>query len=170
MSQEIVGVLLEELQQFIMHMTSASVDQISGRVQAKLAKLGVSGFLLSDDAVKKIKAAVAEINPDAAVPAAQIVNSAGAEKQLEELDGFFKKKPAGEGKEGKEAEDKDEAEELLDKSARDKFAKYLDKDVFPKSEYFDLFFGRIFGAVLEAVETIERTWSGIRLADDELAK
>ena len=37
--------------QFVMHMTSASIDQVSGRIEEKLALLGEDGMMLSDETV-----------------------------------------------------------------------------------------------------------------------
>lgn len=51
LSEEVVHVLLEEIMQFVMHMTSASIDQVSGRIEEKLALLGEDGLMLSDETV-----------------------------------------------------------------------------------------------------------------------
>lgn len=51
LSEEVVHVLLDEIRQFVMHMTSASIDQVSGRIEEKLALLGEDGLMLSDETV-----------------------------------------------------------------------------------------------------------------------
>lgn len=88
LSEEIVHVLLDEILQFMMHMTSASIDQISGRIQAKLEDLGQKGIDLSDEAIQKIKEALADV-PGASSSVAQLLNSLGKDSRLDDLQDFF---------------------------------------------------------------------------------
>ena len=62
--------LLDGIEQFIMHLTSASIDQISGRLEEKLKKLGIGSLSFSDETLQKIKGAVSQISPAAAEPSA----------------------------------------------------------------------------------------------------
>ena len=70
LSNEIVSVLLDGIQRFIMHLTSASIDQVSGRLEEKLKKLGVGSLSFSDEAIQQIMDVVSAISPDAASPSA----------------------------------------------------------------------------------------------------
>lgn len=51
LSEEVVHVLLEEILQFVMHMTSASIDQVSGRLEEKLLLVGEDGLVLSEETI-----------------------------------------------------------------------------------------------------------------------
>ena len=145
LSEEVVHVLLEEIMQFVMHMTSTSIDQVSGRLEEKLALLGEDGLMLSDETVQKIKDALSGV-PGASSSVAQVLNGLGKDKRLDDLDGFFKSDLPGDNKsasrdevEGKtKAEDRAEADDLrlFGKDAREKFAKYLD-ETLPKTKYFN---------------------------------
>ena len=97
LSEEVVHVLLEEIMQFVMHMTSASIDQVSGRLEEKLALLGEDGLMLSDETVQKIKDALSGIQ-GASSSVAQVLNGLGKDKRLDDLDGFFKLDLPGDNK------------------------------------------------------------------------
>ena len=97
LSEEVVHVLLEEIMQFVMHMTSASIDQVSGRIEEKLALLGEDGLMLSDETVQKIKDALSGIQ-GASSSVAQVLNGLGKDKRLDDLDGFFKLDLPGDNK------------------------------------------------------------------------
>ena len=83
--------------QFVMHMTSASIDQVSGRIEEKLALLGEDGLMLSDETVQKIKDALSGIQ-GASSSVAQVLNGLGKDKRLDDLDGFFKLDLPGDNK------------------------------------------------------------------------
>lgn len=147
LSEEVVHVLLEEIRQFVMHMTSASIDQVSGRLEEKLALLGEDGLMLSDETVQKIKDALSGI-PGASSSVAQVLNGLGKDKRLDELSDFFQMAlPSGSGANvattATKAGEKDEDAPLLSKDAREKFAKYLD-ETLPKTKYFNEFFDKTF--------------------------
>lgn len=58
MSTEIVNAIVTELEYFLIQITNCTIDQISGRIEEKLVKLGLDGFSLSDEQVEKIKDAI----------------------------------------------------------------------------------------------------------------
>lgn len=162
LSEEVVRVLLEEIMQFVMHMTSASIDQVSGRLEEKLALLGEEGFALSDETVQRVKDALSDV-PGASSPVAQILNGLGKDKCLGDLEDFFKLdlRKGGEGAGEAEAAASGEGQieggngkvgyedgdlPLVDKGSREKFAKYLD-ETLPKTKYFNQFFQRAFDGI-----------------------
>lgn len=100
LSEEVVHVLLEEIMQFVMHMTSASIDQVSGRLEEKLAALGEDGLMLSDETVQKIKGALAGL-PGASSAVAQALNGLGKSKCISQLVEFFQTELPEDGSGGK---------------------------------------------------------------------
>ena len=152
LSDEVVHTLLDEIMQFVMHMTSASIDQVSGRLEEKLALLGEEGLVLSDETVQKIKDALSDV-PGASSAVAQILNGIGKSGRLGELESFFQsdlpegeedagKAEAGGGKggageaAGAGGEPEGGSAGLPGKDAREKFAKYLN-ETLPKTKYFN---------------------------------
>lgn len=147
--------------QFVMHMTSASIDQVSGRIEEKLALLGEDGLMLSDETVQKIKDALSGI-PGASSSVAHVLNGLGKDKRLDDLDGFFKLDLPGDNKSASSDGAEDEAKvedrtesydsQLLGKDARKKFAKYLD-ETLPKTKYFNQFFQRAFDNICDFINS-----------------
>lgn len=54
-SEEIVNAISLHLEQYLADNASEVIDQVSGRIQAKLDDLGESGVSVSDEAIEKIK-------------------------------------------------------------------------------------------------------------------
>ena len=88
LSEEVVHILLDEIMNFVMHMSSATIDQISGRIQSKLTNINQTGLMLSDETIQKIKDALSEI-PGASGSVAQVLNNVGKETKINDLEDFF---------------------------------------------------------------------------------
>ena len=118
LADEAVGAVLAEMEKYFADLGSVALDQLSGRLETKLAPLLGDGFALDEESVQRVRDALAadrlekepESVPTGATPGAEALadavcaalNGIGKDKKLEE----FREYLGGSGERGSEnAED-----------------------------------------------------------------
>ena len=143
LSEEVVTAIADGVQQYLVELHDATIDQISGRIQKKLKELGLDGVSAKSDAKKNLTSL---LGAEAGSDVMKLLNAIAKNSALSKLIDFFENpgdfEKNGEEGEKKKDKDKDEEDKEEDKKKdnrlpdKKEFAKYLDKEIFPYLKFF----------------------------------